>query len=118
MAQLSISSDMDPLNNTALDQRIQSIAWILFLVMTASLCLFADVLPIHSLWPLVTGLILLGLNVVRAFNDIETSGFTLILGILAMSIGLGALLGAGLFLLPIFAIVIGALIISRAFRAQ
>lgn len=111
-------SDINERDRNALDQRFQLVTWILFLVMTGALWLIPNIVLPHGLWLLGTGFILLGLNVVRALNDIETSGFTLVLGLLGISVGLGTLLGVNVFLLPFLMLVAGALIVWRVVRAQ
>jgi hypothetical protein len=111
-------SDIDKTVQDKLDQRFQSIAWALFLIMTGIIWLLPDFAVPDGLWPIGTGLILLGLNVVRALNDIETSGFTLVLGLLAVSVGMGNLMGVGISLLPILLIGIGALVVLRALQEK
>jgi hypothetical protein len=65
------------------------------------------------------GLILLGLNAVRALNGMATSGFSMTLGILALVLGGLELAGQALHLpfeLPVFAIllmVFGIIILAR-----
>jgi hypothetical protein len=102
-------SDRDELNN-----RFQTRAWAIFLIVTGLSWLISNFTQIDGIWLMSTGLILLGLNVVRALNDIETSGFTVLIGLLALSAGLGNLMGVGLPLVPMLMVGLGLLIVVRA----
>jgi hypothetical protein len=113
MTQIS-SSNMEEINRDGLNKRFQSRAWALFLIMTGLLWFLSNLIQIDGFWLMSTGLILLGLNVVRALNDIETSGFTVVVGLLALSAGLGNLMGVGLPLVPMFMIGLGTLIVISA----
>lgn len=65
-------------------------------------------------WLVGSGVIMLGINVVRYIYGIKMSGFTVFLGILALVTGLGGFMGLKL---PVFAalfIVLGASLLMRA----
>jgi hypothetical protein len=113
MTQIS-SSNMEDIDRDALNKRFQTQAWALFLIMTGLLWFLSNLGQIDGFWLMSTGLILLGLNVVRALNDIETSGFTVVLGLLVLSAGLGNLMGVGLPLVPMLMIGLGTLIVISA----
>ncbi|MBX3000290.1 MAG: hypothetical protein KF893_17335 [Caldilineaceae bacterium] len=109
---------IEEVDRSELNKRFQTRAWALFLITTGSLWFLSNVMMIDGLWLISTGLILLGLNVARALNDIETSGFTVIVGLLALSGGLGNLMGVGLPLVPMLIIGLGALTLIRALMSQ
>lgn len=108
------NSYLTPVDRQTLDTRYQSVAWALFLMMTGMLWLVPGIDLNGTFWFLGTGLILLGLNVVRAMTDIETNGFTMLCGLLAMSFGLSTLLGVRLPLWPGLLILMGVVLIVRA----
>jgi hypothetical protein len=99
-----------------LDHQFERISWALFLIMLGGLGLVPGV-P-SGTWLIGTGLIMLGLNIVRYLNDIPVSRFTILLGFAAMAFGLVRLVGADLPVLPILLILIGASIIWRSARAH
>ncbi|MBN1402666.1 MAG: hypothetical protein JXA74_17630 [Anaerolineae bacterium] len=98
----------------ALNKRLESIAWAVFLISIGvgtllTMLLGPEQVPV-GLGGVVTGLILLGLNVARYAYGIKMSGGTLVLGALALLSGIGDLAGVNV---PILAIVlIGAGIYS------
>jgi hypothetical protein len=102
------------IDRTELNNRFQTRAWALFLIMTGLFWFIVNLTQIDGMWLMSTGLILLGLNVARALNDIETSGFTVVIGLLALSAGLGDLMGVGLPLIPMLMVGFGILIVIRA----
>lgn len=111
---LSNPSESSFIDRETLDQRFQSTAWAIFLIMSGGLWLLPDWMLPDGLWLLGTGFVLLGLNAVRALNDIETSGFTVVLGLLALIGGLGKLMTVSLPIVPLLLIGGGALMIWRA----
>ncbi|MBI1293741.1 hypothetical protein GC175_02135 [bacterium] len=102
----------------ALNQRFQGIAWAIFLIMSGVIWLLPSWLLPDGLWMLGTGFVLLGLNVARALHDIETSGFTVTLGLLALIGGLGNLMSVSLPIVPALLIGSGVLIILRAWQQR
>lgn len=77
----------------ALNKRMETIAWGFFLVMLGGFALVpGDVLP-KGLWSVGVGVIMLGLNAARYFNQIKMSGFTTFLGILGVAGGIAEMLG-------------------------
>ena len=96
-----------------LNKRLKTIGWALFLIMIAGIALVPDERIPKGTWPIGVGLIMLGLNAARYLNGIKMSGFTIVLGILALGSGLGDFLGVDLPLFPILLILIGANIILR-----
>lgn len=91
----------------ALNRRLESAAWGLFLVMLGLLWLVPEERVPQDAWLLGAGVILLGLNAVRYVRGIRPSGFTVFLGVLGVLLGIGGLLGVDLPVLPILIILIG-----------
>jgi hypothetical protein len=102
----------------ALNERLNAIGWGLFLIMLGGLWLAPPEMVPEGTWLIGTGLIILGLAVVRYLNDIEVSWFWLGLGILALGTGIGDLVGLSLPVFPILLIVAGAATLYRVFFAQ
>lgn len=97
----------------ALNKRLESIGWGCFLIMLGGFALVpGDVIP-KGVWSIGVGAIMLGLNAARYMNGIRMSGFTTVLGILAVLGGLMEFAGyeelSGAFLL----IIIGAYLILK-----
>jgi hypothetical protein len=78
----------------ALNKRLESIAWGLFLVMLGGFMFVPKEIVKGGWWSVGVGLIMLGLNAARYFNGLRMSGFTTFLGLLSI-VG-GALTLAGL----------------------
>ena len=98
---------------SALNKRLESIGWALFLIMIGGLWLVPGERVPKGTWLIGAGLIMLGLNGARYVSGIKMSGFTIVLGVLALAAGLGDFFGVDLPLLPILIILIGANIILR-----
>jgi hypothetical protein len=103
-----------------LNRQLETLGWGLFFVWWGVTELF-KFLP-QGIGAIGLGLILLGLNAVRARNGIPANGFTTTLGILALVLG-GLELAAGVlnlpFEIPIFAIlliVLGMILLGRGMR--
>jgi hypothetical protein len=99
----------------ALNERLNAIGWGLFLVMLGGLWLVPQEMVPEGAWLIGTGLIILGLAVVRYLNDIEVSWFWLGLGVLALGTGVGELVGLSLPVFPILLIIAGAATLFRVF---
>ena len=78
---------IDP-NKAALNKRLETAFWGLFLIMLGGQWLLRDSRLPNGLWDVGVGLILLGLNAARYFNGLRMSGFTTFLGILSLVGGL------------------------------
>lgn len=74
-------------NKTALNKRLETIAWGLFLIMLGGFMYVPETTISKGAWSIGVGLIMLGLNVVRYTYKIRMSGFTTVLGILALVAG-------------------------------
>ena len=83
---------VDP-EKAALNKRMEAIAWGLFLIMLGgSLLVDREVVP-KGIWTIGVGLIMLGLNLARYLTGIKMSGFTVVLGIIAVIGGVLELTG-------------------------
>lgn len=91
-AQPQSTAVKDP-EKAALNKRYESIAWGCFLIMLGGFALIPDTTIPKGVWSIGVGLIMLGLNAARYFKGIRMSGFTTILGILALLGGLAELIG-------------------------
>lgn len=107
---------VDP-QKAALNKRLETTAWGLFLVMLGITLFMKDLLP-DGVTSIGVGLIMLGLNAARYYNKIRMSGFTTVLGILAVIGGIVQLLGVknleGAFLL----IILGAFLLLKPWFDQ
>lgn len=83
------------------DKMLVAYAWGIFLIFTGFTFIVPDLMP-DGIWFIGTGVILIMLNLIRKALNIKTSGFTIILGIVALYLGLinysKAALGATLIL--------------------
>ncbi len=118
ITEVNIAPIDDTIDRSALDARLRSISWALFLIITGGIWLLPDLLVPEGLWLIGTGLILLGLNAARALNDIEMSGFTILMGLLILSAGLTDLMGVPIPVLPILLIGAGVGILLRGVSEQ
>ncbi len=96
-----------------LNKQLETIGWALFLIMIGGLGLVPKELVPGGIWLIGVGLIMLGLNAARYLNGIKMSGFTIVLGILALLSGLSDFFRVQLPLFPILLILIGAHILLR-----
>jgi hypothetical protein len=77
----------------ARNKQLEAAAWGLFLIMLGGFALIPDAYIPKGAWSIGVGLIMLGLNAARYFSGIRMSGFTTVLGILAVGGGIAELLG-------------------------
>lgn len=101
----------------ALNKRLEAIGWGLFLIIIGALWLIPDARVPDGAWLIVAGVIMLGVNAVRYFNDIKMSWGSLILGLLAVIFGMGEFVGLDLPFVAILLIVFGLGIILRPWLA-
>jgi hypothetical protein len=97
----------------ALGKRLDEIGWALFLILTGVVWLFPETRVPPGTWLIATGVLLLGLNAIRAISRVTVSGFTTILGALALAAGLTALWGVHLPLVAICLILLGSGLLAR-----
>lgn len=97
----------------ALNGRLEAMAWGFFLVMAGGFFLIPDQEIPRGVWSIGVGLIMLGLNAARYYYGLKLSGFTTVLGLLALLGGVAQLLGfetlEGAFLL----IILGAYLLLK-----
>lgn len=97
-----------------LGQRLDAIGWGLFLLMLGGLWLVPQEWGVpEGTWLIGTGVIVLGLSLVRYLNGLKVSGFWLFLGALALGTGLASVLGLDLPVFPVLIIIAGAGILLR-----
>jgi hypothetical protein len=102
----------DP-EKAALNKRLESIAWGLFLIMLGGFALVpGDTIP-KGWWSIGVGVIMLGLNLARYLYKIRMSGFTFVLGILSLVGGIVELLGITSLNAALLLIILGAYLILK-----
>jgi hypothetical protein len=108
----------DP-EKAALNKRLETVAWGLFLIMLGGFALVPDETIPKGVWSISIGVIMLGLNAARYFYKVRMSGFTTVLGILALLGGITELLGFTSLEGGLLLIILGAyLIIKPWFEKQ
>lgn len=91
--------DVDPVllleeqERAALNKQLETSAWALFLIMLGGFLLVPDDTIPGGYWSIGVGLIMLGLNGARYYYHLRMSGFTFVLGILALIGGVAEVLG-------------------------
>jgi len=108
---------LDP-EKAALNKRLETAFWGLFLIMLGGQFLLKNVNLPDGIWDIGIGLIFLGLNAARYFSGLKMSGFTSFLGVIALLGGLAQMvfrfdLGGALLL-----IVLGAMLILKPWFDQ
>jgi len=79
--------------NEALNSRLETIGWGLFLIMLGGFAFFPNEQIPDGIWSIGVGVIMLGLNATRYYYGLKMSGFTTFLGILALLSGAAQMLG-------------------------
>jgi hypothetical protein len=102
------------LTKVTLNKRLEDSAWGFFLLLIGTLLLLPSALVPQGAWLIGAGLIMLLLNGVRYVNDISVSRFTVVLGLVAILVGLASFLGLKPPLFAIFLALIGLSIIVRS----
>lgn len=85
----------------ALNRRLEGFGWAVLLITIGAIWLLPEKQVPQGSWLIAAGIILLGLNAIRYFNGIRMRGFSLVAGIVALTMGLGEFFGLKL---PFFAI--------------
>jgi len=101
-----------------LNKRLEGIGWGLFLIMLGGFALVPHVLVPKGLWSIGVGIIMLGLNVARYSLHIKMSGFTTVLGIIALISGGFELLGRNNLGGPILLIILGLYLLVKPWFDQ
>lgn len=69
------------------DKMLVAYAWGIFFIFTGFTFIIPNLMP-DGIWFMGTGIILIMLNIIRKALNIKTSSFTIILGIVALYLGL------------------------------
>jgi hypothetical protein len=80
-------------DKAALNKRLETAAWGAFLIMLGGFMFVPDEIVKGGWWSIGVGLIFLGLNAARYFNDLRMSGFTTFLGVISVIGGVLDLVG-------------------------
>ncbi|MGE5123635.1 MAG: hypothetical protein ACM3H7_03900 [Acidobacteriaceae bacterium] len=107
-----VKPGQDP-EKAALNKRLESVAWGLFLVMLGGFALVPNNTIPKGVWSIGVGVIMLGLNAARYYYKLKMSGFTTVLGILALLGGIAELLGITSFDAALLLIILGAYLILK-----
>jgi hypothetical protein len=108
------SGALDQSGDRRRGQRLDEIAMALVLIMTGGMWLAPKAMFPDGTWLAGLGLILLGLNAARRMNGVKTSGFGIIVGLIAFAAGIGRIIGQELPIVPILLIILGAGLVLRA----
>lgn len=100
-------------DKVSLNKRLENVGWGLFLIMLGGAALVPDAAVNDGWWSIGVGLIMLGLNVARYFNQIKLSGFTTFLGIVSIISGVLQLAGLNELGGAIFLIVLGSYLLIK-----
>lgn len=103
---------IDP-EKAALNKRLETAFWGLFLIMLGGQFLMKNINLPDGIWDVGIGLIFLGLNAARYFSGLRMSGFTTFLGILALVGGLTQMIFKFDFGGALLLIVLGAYLILK-----
>lgn len=106
----------DDLRKRELNGRLETMGWGLFLIMLGGFALVKGV-P-EGTWLIGAGVIMLGLNAIRALLGIRVSWFTLVLGTIALFSGISQVYGVDVPVGPLLIILIGLAIIVHAVRPR
>jgi hypothetical protein len=97
----------------ALNGRLEALGWGLFLIMLGGFALVpGDQIP-RGVWSLGVGLIMLGLNGARYYYGLKLSGFTTLLGLLALLGGVAQLMGYDSLDAAFLLIILGAYLLLK-----
>jgi len=97
----------------ALNKRLETIGWGCFLIMLGGFTFVPQEIVANGVWSIGVGVIMLGLNVARYFYKIKMSGFTTVLGVIALLSGIMQLLGLHTLEGAVLVIVLGADLILK-----
>ena len=96
-----------------LDKRLETSGWGLFLVILGIIWLVPGERVPEGTWLIAAGGIMLGLNALRYVNAIPISGSTILLGVVALILGVAERGGRHLPLIPLLLVLLGAGMIVR-----
>ena len=109
-AQLEAVQDPE---KAALNKRLETIAWGLFLIMLGGFMFVPRTVVAKGVWSIGVGIIMLGLNAARYLNKIKMSGFTTFLGVISLIGGVLELFALQTIEGAILIIVLGAYLILK-----
>ena len=96
-----------------LGNRLEEVAWALFLIMTGALWLTPAAWAPEGTWLAGLGLILLGRNAARHLYRLGVSGFGIAVGLAALVAGVGRILGGATLFVPMLLIALGTAMAVR-----
>lgn len=102
-----------PSEDTQLDRRLNDIGWGLLFVLTGLIWMASAHQVPEGTWLFGVAAILIGVNVVRYLKHIAISGFSLVLGCLALLAAVGQFWRVDLPLLAICLVVIGVSLVVK-----
>ena len=102
----------------ALNKQLETMGWGLFLIMLGGFALVPHDLVPKGLWSIGVGVIMLGLNAARYSLRVKMSGFTTVLGVIALISGGLELLGRNNLGGAILLIVLGAYLLVKPWFDQ
>jgi hypothetical protein len=105
---------VDP-EKAALNKRMETVAWGCFLIMLGGFMFVPKEIIRGGWWSIGVGLIMLGLNAARYFNELRMSGFTTFLGILSVIGGVVDLVGVAGIDAAVLLIVLGGYLLLKPF---
>ena len=101
------------MNDAQLDRRLSDIGWGLLFILTGLVWMAPSPQVPQGAWFFGVAAILIGVNVVRYLKRIAVSGFSLVLGLLALLAAAGQAWGVNLPLLAICLVVIGVSLVAK-----
>ena len=104
--------------NGRLGQQLERIGWALFLIMIGGLALLPAGWVPEGTWLVGTGLIMVGMNVVRHLKGLRINGFTAVLGLAAMAAGFFAVAGIDFPVFPVLLVAVGLQILYSVLRPK
>jgi hypothetical protein len=110
---MSPNSEKPDADAARVDHRLSDIGWGLLFMLTGFIWMVPEQQVPEGTWLIGVAAILIGLNVVRYLKHIPMSGFSLVLGSLALLAALGQLWRVDLPLLAICLLVIGASLVAK-----
>jgi hypothetical protein len=97
----------------AFAKRLDEIGWAVLLIVTGVIWLFPESQIPPGTWFIAVGILLLGLNAIRAMARVPVSGFTTLFGALALAGGLATLWGVELPIVALGLILFGLGLLYR-----
>jgi hypothetical protein len=111
--EVAMTPNFDVPDGAPLDRRLTDIGWGLLFMLTGLIWIVPEQQVPDGAWLFGVAAILIGINAVRYVKQMPISGFSLVLGFLALLAALGQLWRVDLPLLAICLFVIGASIVAK-----